>query len=246
MNWIGAVEGGLTGTAALKVIQETLHKIDGSAPRPFLRAPVAGKKAKRKEGKGVVTKRHLQQAGELLGSVLYFGAPALGDKDKAPLLGGAMGAAAGLWVVFGKKQKGDRKQKKKISRKVYNLFLYTAAGILAGEAIKHFSPAAKKQDARKNNQEEKKLDTPFQKLETKTLSTILYIEGEPVGYQIQKEEGRLCFDPSQHSAKECCPPRFKVVPDGTSWLFEPATLTSELQNQVIQELQTLEAGKLLD
>jgi hypothetical protein len=113
MNWIGAVEGGLTGTAALKVLQETLHKIDKNSPRPFLHTPGGNGKAKSKKGKNRLSAQPWKQGGELLSSVLFFGVPALADKSKAPLVGGLMGAAAGLWNAFAVKEKRKGKQKRK-------------------------------------------------------------------------------------------------------------------------------------
>ena len=173
MNWIGAVEGGLTGTAALKVLQETLHKIDKDSPRPFLHTPGGNGKAKSKKGKNRLSGQPWKQGGELLSSVLFFGVPALADKSKAPLVGGLMGAAAGLWNAFAVKEKRKGAKKKKARKRLYKLFLYTTAGVLAGEAIKHLPAKAKKRPSAKMDKEVVKLASAVQQPEARLLSTIL-------------------------------------------------------------------------
>ncbi len=245
MNIVEAIGGGLTGTTALSVFQEALHKIDPKAPRPLLHQDTLGKKAKVKKGKKNTAKRHLKTAAGLAYNAIYFSLPVLGKKQNAPLSGSLLGAAAGLWNAFGKKTKGSRKQKPKARQRLYNILFYTTAGFLAGEVIKHVPVKSKKQNGSKREHYEIKERKPLAEVEKKALSTILFIDDVPVGYQIHKEGNELCFEPSQYSAKECCPPKFSILPDGESWLFEPNTLEADLQNQVIQEIMTIDAGKLL-
>jgi hypothetical protein len=202
MNWIGAVEGGLTGTATLKVLQETLHRIDKKAPRPFLETNKYGKKVKKGKGKQRPAKQQVNKAVELLSGVLYFGIPALAEKSKAPVLGGLLGAAAGLWSAFGTKSEKKVKRKKKRRQQLYKLFLYTAAGILSGEAIRHLpgkdqiKPSAKKQWQEVEQQNTRK------SAGIKQVSTILYIDEVPVGYHVHVDDHCLVFSPSQYMSCE--------------------------------------------
>jgi hypothetical protein len=250
MNVIGAVEGGVTGTAALSLLQEMLHKVDPTSPRPLLHHEAERKKAKRKRATGkkakmLLTGNKVQNAGELLANVFYFGLPALGDKNGAPLKGSIIGAAAGLWHAFGTGTKRGGKKKRKMRHRLYNLFLYTTAGLLAGEMIKHAPLKNKKQTAEWKKRNEAATTTPIQQEETNSISAVLFVDEVPVGYEIHKTLEGLLFEPTQYSAKECCPPRFSVMPDGESWLFEPANLAPHLQAQVVQEIRTIEAGNLL-
>ena len=77
------------------------------------------------------------------------------------------------------------------------------------------------------------------------LSTILFIDDVPVGYEVEKQENRLLFRPTQYSAKECCPPHFSLSCVEGNWQVD-GHLDPALQTQVYQDLQRFKAGNLLD
>jgi hypothetical protein len=191
------------------------------------------------------SKNKSKTACELLTNVLYFGLPALGNKNRTPLNGGLVGAAARLWHAFGTGTKKDGKKKRKMRQRLYNLFLYTTAGLLAGEIIKHIPVKGRQQKTGNQQRSDTEQPTVVQQKEAKSISAVLFVDEFPVGYEIYKTQEGLSFEPTKFSAKECCPPKFSVTKDGNSWLFDPANLASHLQEQVVQELRTIEAGNLL-
>lgn len=148
MKLTKAIEGGLAGASTLSLLQEALHKIDGSAPRPFLHQSGILKKLKKQKHKNkpIGSKLFIQLASELMGNAAYFGLTGVGKKKNAVLRGGLLGAAAGLGAAFfqheGKKDfisKEDqpREQAEELKRKLLTVALYTSGGLLAGAAIKN-------------------------------------------------------------------------------------------------------------
>ena len=147
MNFARVLESGLAGASTLTLLQETLHKMDGSAPRPLLHKSGILKKLKKSSNKGASKKARVytQLAGEVLANAALFGLPAIGKKKNAVLRGGVLGAMAGLGAAFLKdkeakpeiKENGEVElgQKNEMKDKILTVSLYTAGGLLAGATI---------------------------------------------------------------------------------------------------------------
>lgn len=155
MKLVNAIEGGLTGAGTLSLLQEALHKVDHSSPRPLLQQAGLLKKLKKNSGKGGMksTKLYIRLASELVSNAALFGLSGLGKKRNAVLRGTLLGAAAGLGSAFlgeDKKEKnreGDftsteqgiieaQPANAEIKKKIMTVALYTAGGLMAGLAVK--------------------------------------------------------------------------------------------------------------
>jgi hypothetical protein len=157
MKLANAIEGGLTGAGTLSLLQEALHKIDHSSPRPLLHQSGLLKKLKKNTGKPGMksTKLYIQLASELVSNAALFGLSGLGKKRNAVLRGALLGAAAGVGSAFLQKEKKEEKPGdlsangegvitarpvvSDVTKKAMTVALYTAGGLLAGMAIKNFS-----------------------------------------------------------------------------------------------------------
>lgn len=79
---------------------------------------------------------------------------------------------------------------------------------------------------------------------TNTLSTVLFINDNPVGYELSRQQNKVHFTPTQFTAKACCPPRFTVTNNEGAFNFDN-TITEELKDQAIHTLEVLQVGNLL-
>jgi len=77
------------------------------------------------------------------------------------------------------------------------------------------------------------------------LSTILYIDDVPVGYEITRKGNYILFSPTRFSEKTCCPPQFSALRQASGYHFAEA-ITDDVKAQAVQALTQLEAGKLLE
>ncbi len=244
MKIVDAVEGGLMGTSTLTLLQEALHKIDNKAPRPLLHQSGVLKKIRKKNGKARSAKLYTRLASELLTNAAYFGLMAVGNKNNVVLRGGLLGAVAGLWQAFVRK-KGKGKRKKRIGKKLYTLLLYTLAGVVAGEMVKHVPIKGKKGRPGMQKGENMQPEVVKTAKKGKLVSAILYIDNIPVGYEVHKKDATFYFQPT-YSAKECSPPHFSVKKEADSWSFEPTTIEQSLKDQVVQEMEGMKTGKFLN
>ena len=166
MKLANAIEGGLTGAGTLSLLQEALHKVDHSSPRPLLHQAGLIKKLKKNSGKPGMksTKLYIQLASELVSNAALFGLSGLGKKKNAVLRGALLGAAAGVGSAFLHKEKDKQKAGdlsangegvltatpavSDVKKKAMTVALYTAGGLLAGLAIKNFSGKKAKKGAK--------------------------------------------------------------------------------------------------
>jgi hypothetical protein len=158
MKLVNAIEGGLAGAGTLSLLQEALHKVDHSSPRPLLHQAGLLKKLKKNSGKPGMksTKLYIQLASELVSNAALFGLSGLGKKRNALLRGTLLGAAAGLGSAFlqkeDKEKNGDgnfaggengiiqaQPVNADMKKKIMTVTLYAAGGLLAGLAVKNVS-----------------------------------------------------------------------------------------------------------
>jgi hypothetical protein len=78
-----------------------------------------------------------------------------------------------------------------------------------------------------------------------SLSTILYVDDVPVGYEVTREGGMVLFTPTRFTEKTCCPPTFSVVREEEGYHFSDA-VTDDIRTQAEQALEQLQTGKLLE
>jgi len=78
-----------------------------------------------------------------------------------------------------------------------------------------------------------------------TLSTILFIDDIPVGYEVSRQGESVLFTPTRFSEKACCPPKFLAHKQAGGYVF-PDTLTDDVRTQAAQTLHQWQAGKLLE
>lgn len=76
------------------------------------------------------------------------------------------------------------------------------------------------------------------------LSTILYIDAEPVGYEVSRRGEAILFTPARFTKQGCCPPQFSASKQGHDYHIIEA-IPEEVQEQALDTLHQLEAGKLL-
>ncbi len=77
------------------------------------------------------------------------------------------------------------------------------------------------------------------------LSTVLYVEDVPVGYEISRRGEFILFTPTRFTEKSCCPPQFSVSRQGNEYHFSE-TITEDMRKQAVQALNQMQAGKLLE
>ncbi|HYH14156.1 MAG TPA: hypothetical protein VD794_02985 [Flavisolibacter sp.] len=77
------------------------------------------------------------------------------------------------------------------------------------------------------------------------LSTVLYVEDVPVGYEVSRQGDFILFTPTRFTEKSCCPPQFSVMKQGNEYRFSEA-ITEDMKGQAVQALNQLQAGKLLE
>ena len=77
-----------------------------------------------------------------------------------------------------------------------------------------------------------------------SLSTILFIEDNPVGYAVSRRGEAILFTPNRFAEKTCYPPQFSAIRQAEGYVFAEA-ITEDMKAQALQALNQLEAGKLL-
>lgn len=77
------------------------------------------------------------------------------------------------------------------------------------------------------------------------LSTVLYIEDVPVGYEVSRRGEYILFTPTRFTEKTCCPPQFSVSKQGDGYHFSEA-VDEDIKGQAVQAIQRMQTGKLLE
>lgn len=68
-------------------------------------------------------------------------------------------------------------------------------------------------------------------------STVLFVNGNPVGYKVSKEENRLFLNPAENPNRGISAPALRAHHEGGRWLIE-GTTDRELIDQVIEDVST--------
>jgi hypothetical protein len=66
-------------------------------------------------------------------------------------------------------------------------------------------------------------------------STVLFVDGNPVGYQVFEENDQLILNPAENPSREIVPPRLSASHSSGSWKVE-GTLNRDLIDQVIEDI----------
>lgn len=67
-------------------------------------------------------------------------------------------------------------------------------------------------------------------------STVLFVDGNPVGYQVYREEhNRLRLNPAENPNREIRPPVLSAFNDGGEWTVD-GTANRDLIDQVIEDI----------
>ena len=77
------------------------------------------------------------------------------------------------------------------------------------------------------------------------LSTILYIDEKPVGYEISRRGEAVLFTPARFTQQGCCPPQFSAAKQGEDYQIIEA-IPGDVQKQALVALHQLEVGRLLE
>ena len=77
------------------------------------------------------------------------------------------------------------------------------------------------------------------------LSTVLFIDDTPVGYQVNKKEDKLLFIPTQFSAKTFNKPQLSLSCVDGMWLMD-SDVEGSLKIQVFQDVERFKAAGLLE
>jgi len=73
-------------------------------------------------------------------------------------------------------------------------------------------------------------------------STVLFVNGNPVGYKVYKQNDRLLLNPAENPNREVFPPAISARNEGGEWLVE-GTNDRDLIDQVIEDVM-LNEGRL--
>jgi hypothetical protein len=73
-------------------------------------------------------------------------------------------------------------------------------------------------------------------------STVLFVNGNPVGYKVFKQEGRLVLNPAENPTREVYPPAIFARNENGQWFVE-GTNDQDLIDQVIEDV-TMNEGRL--
>jgi hypothetical protein len=73
-------------------------------------------------------------------------------------------------------------------------------------------------------------------------STVLFVNGNPVGYKVFKQNNRLVLNPAENPNRDILPPAISARNEGGQWLVE-GTNDRDLIDQVIEDV-TLNEGRL--
>jgi hypothetical protein len=120
---------GLAGACTVTLLNEGIRQVDDEAPRlDFLGMRVLA---------DVVSPEHLRakaMAADIAANTLYYSAVGLGSPERAPLIGAAIGLAAGAGAVLlpGQLGYGDDVTNWKPKTRAMSVGYYAAAGLVAG------------------------------------------------------------------------------------------------------------------
>lgn len=73
-------------------------------------------------------------------------------------------------------------------------------------------------------------------------STVLFVDGNPVGYTVSKENDRLLLNPAENPNRHIRPPAISARKEGGQWLVD-GTSDRDLIDQVIEDI-TLSEGRI--
>lgn len=73
-------------------------------------------------------------------------------------------------------------------------------------------------------------------------STVLFVDGNPVGYTVSTENDRVMLNPAENPNRHILPPALSVRREGDQWLVD-GTSDRDLIDQVIEDI-TLNEGKI--
>ena len=73
-------------------------------------------------------------------------------------------------------------------------------------------------------------------------STVLFVNGNPVGYKVFRQNDRLILNPAENPSRDVLPPHISARNEGGNWFVE-GTTDKDLIDQVIEDV-TLNEGKL--
>lgn len=73
-------------------------------------------------------------------------------------------------------------------------------------------------------------------------STVLFVEGNPVGYTVSKEQDRVVLNPAENPNRGIFPPALSARREGDRWMVD-GTSDRDLIDQVIEDI-TLNEGKI--
>lgn len=76
------------------------------------------------------------------------------------------------------------------------------------------------------------------------LSTVLFIDEAPVGYEVEQSGSKLLFIPSRFSSHSFGSPRFSLTRVEGCWRID-GEVDRTLQTEVLKSLEQLAAGGLL-
>ena len=68
-------------------------------------------------------------------------------------------------------------------------------------------------------------------------STVFFVDGNPVGYKVFKEENRLFLNPAENPNRRIPAPAMRAQHEGGRWLIE-GTSDRDFINQVIEDVST--------
>jgi hypothetical protein len=73
-------------------------------------------------------------------------------------------------------------------------------------------------------------------------STVLFVDGNPVGYKVSREQDRVVLNPAENPNRDILPPAISARWQGDQWLVD-GTTDRDLIAQVIEDV-TLNEGKI--
>jgi hypothetical protein len=66
-------------------------------------------------------------------------------------------------------------------------------------------------------------------------STVLFVDGNPVGYQVFEENEQLILNPAENPSRDIVPPRLSASQSSGTWKVE-GTQSRDLIDQVIEDI----------
>jgi len=151
MKLLNAIEEGLNTPGSKNLIQDALSLINGNSSKPL--QTTLFKKLKDVSGKKGIkaNKVYIKKVSKMLAKS-GIGLSGLSKKNNAIIGGGILGAAAGLFSVYSRKENGETHEiqngvpvqnneilENENGKKILNVALFTVGGILAGAAVKKLS-----------------------------------------------------------------------------------------------------------